>query len=145
MKINGNFCSWAILTVGALSVALGIYWQYLDHTYYYRQIAAHVVETGPIYPGDTIFIERTFCANVKFSRVDAYIYDQNGRVYPLMSREFTDEHPPCPTTRSYPLKIPDISSIETIHFQGSHAVYVNPIRTDIVKTPELIIPISRKP
>lgn len=143
--INGNFCSWAILIGTALFLSAYIYLEFFNAPYYYRQSEVHVVGDGPFYPGDTVFIERTYCVNVRFSRIDTYLYDNHGRVYSNVSREFVDSHPPCPTTQSYPVLIPDFKDIDEVHYHGTHTIVQNILRTDIVGTPEVTIKVSKRP
>lgn len=146
LHLNGNFCAIAWLITFATVTSLVLYWELFDHPYFYKQISARLITVAPIYPGQTIFVERTYCVHVRSSTVVTSLIGAN-QVFSLPSASFFNTNISCshPMTHSFPTLIDPSADPGIFFLQGYHIIPQNWLRTDIIQYPPIKIIVSGKP
>ena len=142
--LSANFCAFAWLISFGTGMSMFLWWELFDHPYFYKQFSAVLDTPGPIYPGDTVFVRRTYCVNIRQSTVVTKLTD--GEVHTLPAKEFFNTSVPCdnPETKDFPTTIPRSLSPGSYDLKGYHIIVQNWLRTDIIEYPPVKLVIAAR-
>jgi len=124
-------CKWCVrVFLGILIGVAGVFtYCMLYAPYYVKPIEGRLVTAAPIYPGQKIIFEYTYCIHIKIS--DVYAEFTDGFVHALTPVRYVEQDG-CPITRRFSKEIPAEWSPGQYTYKVAHHISENPIRDALV-------------
>ena len=147
-RVTINFCAFAWLSLVFVSAVLYVFWTTFDHPYFYRQFDAHVATAAPIYPGQSVDIDRTYCGTVKRALVTVKLVGPS--IVPVTSHPLVNFHVPCDPSdarreKFFPFDIPPGVSPGHYEYQATMEIEQNWLKTDPIDFPHIDIEVLERP
>lgn len=124
-------CKWCVWVFLAILAGIGLVFAYymLYAPYYIKPISARLVTEGPIYPGQPLVFEYTYCIHIGIS--DVYAEFTDGFVHALTPVRYVDQDG-CPVTKRFLKEIPPEWSPGNYTYKVAHHIWENPIRDALI-------------
>ena len=147
-RVTINFCAAAWLLLVAVLAALGLFWTTFDHPYFYRQFDAHVATDVPIYPGQSVDIDRTYCGTINRALVVVKLVGPS--IVPVTSHEFVGFRVPCEPVEArreklFPFQIPPGVTPGHYEYEAFMEIEQNWVRVDRIDFPHIGIEVLERP